>query len=53
MSTQSRRVINTPSTQAMYDAYHFAQATRVGNMIWVSGQVGIDPAMKPGKGGAE
>ena len=29
MSTQSRRVINTPSTQAMYDAYHFAQATRV------------------------
>lgn len=50
MSTQSRRVINTPATQAMYDAYHFAQATRVGNMIWVSGQVGIDPAMKPGKG---
>jgi enamine deaminase RidA (YjgF/YER057c/UK114 family) len=48
-----RQIVNTPSTQAMYDAYHFPQATRVGNMIWVSGQVGIDAAMKPGKGMAE
>jgi enamine deaminase RidA (YjgF/YER057c/UK114 family) len=34
----------------MYDALHFSQATRVGNMIWVSGQVGIDAAMKPAQG---
>jgi enamine deaminase RidA (YjgF/YER057c/UK114 family) len=33
----------------MYDAYHFSQATRVGDLIWVSGQVGIDAAMTPGK----
>lgn len=46
----SREVIVTPATQAMYDNYHFAPATRVGNIIWVSGQVGIDEAGKPGVG---
>ena len=42
-----RQSINPPATQALYDALHFSQATRVGNMIWVSGQVGIDATMKP------
>ena len=50
MGIQTRQTINTPSTQALYDAYHFPQATRVGDTIWVSGQVGMDAAMKPGKG---
>lgn len=45
-----REVIVTPETQAMYDHYHFAPATRVGNMIWVSGQVGIDQAGKAAAG---
>lgn len=45
-----RRQIIPASMQAMYDAYHFAPATQVGNMIWVSGQVGIDAQMKPGIG---
>ena len=36
--------------QAMHDAYHFTPATRVGDTIWVSGQVGIDAAMRPGDG---
>ncbi|ATQ44053.1 RidA family protein [Caulobacter mirabilis] len=44
-----RRAVIPPAAQAMYDAYHFAPATRVGDMIWVSGQVGVDAAMKPGK----
>jgi enamine deaminase RidA (YjgF/YER057c/UK114 family) len=48
-----RQIVNMPSAQAMYDAYHFPQATRVGDLIWVSGQVGMDAAMKPGKGMAE
>lgn len=39
-----RQIINPPSTRAMYDAFHFAQASRVGDIIWVSGQTGIDPA---------
>ena len=51
MTKQDRRAIN-PS-RAMYDAYHFSQATRVGDMIWVSGQVGLDAAGKPGKDMAE
>ena len=52
MSSQDarRKSINPPATQALYDALHFSQATRVGNMIWVSGQVGIDAAMKPAAG---
>lgn len=46
-----RQIVNTPSTQAMYDTFHFAQATRVGGTIWVSGQTGIDPAtMTPADG---
>lgn len=45
-----RRSINPPPTQALYDAYHFSQATRVGDTIWVSGQVGIDADMRPAKG---
>lgn len=45
-----RQSFNPGATQAMYDAYHFAQATRVGRTIWVSGQVGLDAAMKPGAG---
>ncbi|MCA0155286.1 RidA family protein [Tsukamurella sp. M9C] len=27
-----------------YDTLHFATATRYGDLVWVSGQVGIDPA---------
>jgi enamine deaminase RidA (YjgF/YER057c/UK114 family) len=45
-----REIINTPATQAMYDRLHFAQATRVGDTIWVSGQVGIDDTMTPADG---
>ena len=46
-----RQILNTPATQAMYDRFHFAQATRVGDTIWISGQTGIDPAtMKPADG---
>jgi enamine deaminase RidA (YjgF/YER057c/UK114 family) len=45
-----RQSINPPSTQALYDKLHFSQATRVGDTIWVSGQVGIDATMTPAKG---
>ncbi|HDR9482582.1 TPA: RidA family protein [Burkholderia aenigmatica] len=49
MSTSRQSIIPSPF-QAFYDAYHFSPATRVGNTIWVSGQVGIGPDMKPGEG---
>lgn len=50
IESAGRQSINPPSTQAMYDNFHFSQATRVADTIWVSGQVGIDAAMKPGEG---
>lgn len=50
VQNQQRRPIIPAPMQAMYDGYHFAPATRVGDMIWVSGQVGIDAAMCPGEG---
>jgi enamine deaminase RidA (YjgF/YER057c/UK114 family) len=49
MSGQRKQIIPA-SMQEMYDGFHFAPATRVGDMIWVSGQVGIDEAMRPGDG---
>jgi enamine deaminase RidA (YjgF/YER057c/UK114 family) len=45
-----RRPIIPPSMQAMYDAYHFAPATRVGDIIWVSGRVGMDAKGAIGEG---
>ena len=40
-----RQMINPGLTQARhYDQLHFSSATRVGDTIWVSGQVGFDLA---------
>ncbi|MEO1964669.1 RidA family protein [Hyphomonas sp.] len=41
MTGKQQRVV-PEGTQAIYDHYHFAPAIRVGDMIWISGQVGID-----------
>jgi enamine deaminase RidA (YjgF/YER057c/UK114 family) len=45
-----RTLINPGPTKFLYENYHFSQATRAGDIIWVSGQVGIDANMHPGKG---
>lgn len=50
ISTTQRQPIIPPGTQPLYDNFHFAPATRVGDTIWVSGQVGIDAAMQPAEG---
>jgi enamine deaminase RidA (YjgF/YER057c/UK114 family) len=42
--------VNPKETQPLYDGYHFAQANRVGDMIWVSGQVGVDDKLTPASG---
>lgn len=44
-----RQSINPPGSEFFYDNYHFSQATRVGDTIWVSGQVGLGPDMQPGE----
>ena len=45
-----RTLINPAATRRMYDAYHFSQAVRVGDTIWVSGQVGLDENQRPADG---
>src|SRR5215469_11887398 len=48
---QMKRVlVNPKQTQPMYEAFHFSQANRVGDTIWVSGQVGIDSNLSPASG---
>ncbi|RQR49472.1 RidA family protein [Burkholderia sp. Bp9002] len=49
-TTHKRQSVIPAAFQPWYDAYHFAPATRVGDTIWVSGQVGIGADMKPGNG---
>jgi enamine deaminase RidA (YjgF/YER057c/UK114 family) len=43
-----RTLINPEASAVLYDHYHFSQATRVGDTIWVSGQVGLDAEGRPG-----
>jgi reactive intermediate/imine deaminase len=40
----SRQIISTPNAPAAIGIY--SQAVRVGNTIWVSGQIPLDPATK-------
>ena len=49
-ASNKRQSIVPASFQGHYDAYHFSPATRVGDMVWVSGQVGMDADMKPAEG---
>ena len=48
MSEKRERIV-PPGTEPLYENYHFAPATRVGNLIWLSGQVGINASFTPGK----
>jgi enamine deaminase RidA (YjgF/YER057c/UK114 family) len=45
-----KTLINPPGTEMIYDNWHFSQATRVGDTVWVSGQVGIGEDMQPAEG---
>lgn len=38
-----RRLINPPGTERIYESWQFSQAVRVGDTVWVSGQVGMGP----------
>lgn len=50
MTQDKRKLVNPPGTEAIYENWHFSQAIRVGDMVWVSGQVGIDENLTPGEG---
>lgn len=51
-SAKKEQIIPAPA-RALYEQLHFSPATRVGNIIWVSGQVGVDHEHKPGADMAE
>jgi enamine deaminase RidA (YjgF/YER057c/UK114 family) len=38
-----KELINPPGTEKAYDMFHFSQAVKVGNTLYVSGQVGRTP----------
>jgi enamine deaminase RidA (YjgF/YER057c/UK114 family) len=43
-------IINPPGTEEIYKRMKFSQAVRVDDMVWVSGQVGIDEKGAAGEG---
>jgi len=45
-----KTLVNPKGTEAIYQSMQFSQAVRVGNMVWVSGQVGIDDSFQIGGG---
>jgi enamine deaminase RidA (YjgF/YER057c/UK114 family) len=48
---QGRVLINPEGTESVYEFMQFSQAVKANNMIWVSGQVGIDKDFSIGKTG--
>ncbi len=45
-----RQLINPAGTEFIYQSMQFSQAVRAGNMVWVSGQVGMDEHLHMGEG---
>lgn len=45
---QQRMLINPPGSEEFYNTWHFSQAVRVGDTVWIAGQLGIGPDGHPG-----
>jgi enamine deaminase RidA (YjgF/YER057c/UK114 family) len=45
-----KELINPEGTEVIYQTMRYSQAVKVGNMIWVSGQVGVDESFNPAEG---
>ncbi len=43
-------LINPKGSEVIYKSMQFSQAVKVNNMVWVSGQVGVDENFAIGKG---
>ena len=50
---QTRLPVNPTGTEQFYNTWQFSQAIRVGRIVWVSGQIGIDSSGRPGSNIAE
>lgn len=44
-----KRLVNPPGTEKTYERWHYSQAVRVGDTVWVSGQVGLEKG-RPAEG---
>ncbi len=49
-NNKEKELINPEGTEVIYQTMRFSQAVKVGNMIWVSGQVGVDEKFKAAEG---
>ena len=47
---RKRVLINPPGTEEIYKRMKFSQAVRLGDVVWVSGQVGMDEKGVVGEG---
>jgi len=45
-----KKLVNPKGTEAIYKSMQFSQAVKSGNMVWVSGQVGMDENFIMGEG---
>lgn len=45
-----KQLINPPGTEVVYERMQFSQAVRAGDLLWVSGQTGIDENFKAAEG---
>ena len=45
-----KTLINPPGTEVVYQSMQFSQAVRMGQMIWISGQVGMDEKLQMAEG---
>ena len=45
-----RTLINPEGSEGIYESLQFSQAVRAGNMVWISGQVGMDASFNMGDG---
>ncbi len=45
----TKQLINPEGTEFLYESYQFSQAVKVGNQIWISGQVGMNEKGELGK----
>jgi enamine deaminase RidA (YjgF/YER057c/UK114 family) len=50
MNSDEKVLINPAGTEEIYKNLQFSQAVRAHNMVWVSGQVGIDQSGKATEG---
>jgi enamine deaminase RidA (YjgF/YER057c/UK114 family) len=48
IANKQRTLINPPGTEEFYNTWQFSQAARVGDTVWLAGQLGIGPDGRPG-----